>query len=847
VRVSFYLRSMARESRGIGGRMVFFVACLAVGVAAVASLAGLSSGLDATIRAEARQLLAADVAVGAQRPIPAGLERFLAGLPRTRKTDVRTLATIVSAPAAGERGGASLLVQMKVVSGDYPFYGNLRLDPDRPLAELLDGTSAVVAGELLERLGIAGGGTIRIGGQPFRVSGTVVSEPDRIDFGFRLGPRVFLSAQGLERAGLASRGSSIFYRTLLKLPEGSGRREAEELAARIKEQLGGDAISYQVENFADAQPALRNALKRADRFLGLVALLSLLIGGVGIAQTTRSWLEARMDAIAVLRCLGMRPREVVALYLGQTLFLGLVGSLVGAAASTALLAAAPRLLAGIAREVRIDPFQPLALLRGIVLGVTVAALFSFPRILAARRVPPLRVLRRSVEPLPAGKLARAASAGLLGAGTFATAFVQSGSLKLAAGFTLALAALVAVLALAGWLVAQAVGRAPRRFTRVWVRHGLAALARPGADALGTIVALGLGTLVVLAMHLVEAELRRSLEADLPRDAPTAFFVDIQPDQWEGVRALLEREGATNLRSVPMVNARLASVDGKPVSEIAGASPEERDRRRWALTREQNLAYLAELPEDNRIVAGAWWSDPTLAEASVERDFAGILGAKLGSRLVFDVQGVEVGMTVTSLREIEWRSFRPNFFLVVEPGVLENAPQTRVAAAHLPPGREQEIQDAMSRAYPNVLVIKIREMLEKVAGVLEKVGRGVRFLGAFSVVAGAAILAGAVGAGAVRRGREVALLKTLGMTRVGVVLVFAVEYCLVGLVAGLIGAVGGGILAWAVVTHGMELTWETRLLPFALAVVGSMGVSFLSGTLASARALTRRPVEVLRVE
>ncbi len=844
--LSFYLRSMARESRGLLGRTVFFVTCLAVGVAAVASLAGLSAGLYTTIRAEARRLLAADVAVSAQRPIPAELDRFLASLPETRRTDVRTMATIVSAPP-GAKGARSHLARLKVVGGEYPFYGSLSLDPDRPLLDLLDAKSVVVAPELLERIAVDAGGTVRIGGQSFRVAGTILSEPDRIDFGFRLGPRVFLSSAALERTGLASRGSNVFYRTLVKLPDGSHRREAEDLAARIREKLGAEAAAYQVETFADAQPALRNALKRADRFLGLVALLSLLIGGVGVAQTTRSWLETRMDAIAVLRCLGMRPREVLALYLGQTLVLGFVGSLAGAAASTAVLAAAPRILGGVLGDVRIDPFQPGALLRGIVLGIVIAVLFSLPQILRVRRVPPLRVLRRSVEPLPPGRGARIAMAAILVTGIFLTAYAQSGSLRLGAGFTVALAALVGALALAAWLLARGVGRAPRRFTRVWARHGLAALRRPGADTLGTIVALGLGTLVVLAMHLVQGELRRSLEQDLPRDAPTAFFVDIQPDQWDGARALLERAGATGLRSVPMVNARLASVDGRRVSEIAGGVGQERERRRWALMREQNLAYLAELPEDNRLVEGAWWGGSANAEASLERGFAKILGARIGSSLVFDVQGVEIDLLVTSLREVDWRAFRPNFFIVVEPGVLEKAPQTRVAAAQLPPDREQAIQDEMSAAYPNVVVIRIRDVLEKIAGVLRKVGRGVRFLGAFTLTAGVAILAGAVGSGAVRRGREVALLKTLGMTRAGVVLVFGMEYALVGLVAGSIGAAGGGILAWAVVTWGMEMTWKTNALPFAVAIVGTACVAVLAGFLASVRALTRRPVEVLRAE
>jgi putative ABC transport system permease protein len=418
-----------------------------------------------------------------------------------------------------------------------------------------------------------------------------------------------------------------------------------------------------------------------------------------------------------------------------------------------------------------------------------------------------------------------------------------------------------VLAGAALLISWLVRRLPRESLpgRIWMRHGLAALARPGAGTVSAIVALGLGVLVVLGMSLVERRLSSQLATAIPADAPSAFLIDIQPDQWTGVHEiLLKQGGASRVDSVPVIMARISAIDGRAIEQLAAQAKARREQekkdgedregaRRWALTREQRLTYLKELPADNRIVEGKLWNDPTRSEVSVEKEFADDLGLHLGSTMRFDVQGVPLELTVTSLRTVDWQTFGINFFLVVEPGVLEKAPQLRLAAARLPRGSEQKVQDALAASYPNVTLIRVREVLEKIAGVLARIGVGIRFLGGFTVLAGIAILGGAVSAGSARRGREVALLKTLGMTRPGVAGAFAVEYALIGLVAGLIGAAGAVVLAYMVVTRGFELPWELQSLPVAVALAGAVLLAVLAGLAASSRALERRPIEVLRAE
>lgn len=835
----------ARELRGSAGRIVFFAACLAVGVAAVVAVAGLSHALDGTIRAEARRLLAADIAVSSRRPIPAQVAAAAAALDGARTVEVRELPTVVSVPTGPDRpAGASVLCELKAVGPGYPFYGAVEVDPGDRLDALLDDDRVVVAPELLTRLGIGIGDRLRIGGELYTIAGVVTSEPDRLGGSFAFGPRILLSPGALERSGLVGLGSRVSYRLLIGLRTGDAP-EVAAAAAAVRDAIAEPEF-VELETASQAQPTLRSGLARVERFLGLVALLSLLIGGIGVAQAVRAWLAGRLDAIAVLRALGVRPREVFSLYLGQTAMLALLGSAAGAVVGSFTARAVPSMIQNLLPVEVVVGWQPLAVLRGVALGVGVALLFALRPLLDAMRVPPIRVLRRDADPLPVSRAVEGLLGAVLLAGVAATAAIQSGSVLRGLQFAGGLALATLVLAGSAGLVARATGRAPRDLGSVTLRHGLSALARPGAGTLGAIVALGLGVLTVVGMWLIQDRLSAQLETDLPAGAPTVFLVDIQPEQWSGVEAELEAAGATNLDSVQVVMGRLASVNGVPVAELAAATADDRSGdRRWVLTREQRLTSLEVLPDDNVIVDGALWSEPGRDEVSIERDFARDLGVGIGDTLVFDIQGVPVELLVSSIRTVEWESFSINFFLVVEPGVLDRAPRFRIAAARLDPAAELPLQNELAARFPNVTVLRLREVLDKVVGVLEQLGRGVRFLGAFSVLSGIAILAGSVSAGAVRRSRQVALFKTLGMTRAGVVSVFAVEYALVGLIAGVLGVVGATVLAWAVVRFGFEIQWAWRPAALLAAIAITVALSVVAGLSASARALAVRPLAVLR--
>lgn len=858
-----YARMALRESRRSRGRIGLFMACIAVGVAAVVLIAGLSNSVTEGIRAQGRRLLAADVVVEGRRALPVELDDLLTRFGsaqsdpawqahRVQRANVQEFVSVVLAAGSD----ASQLAELKVVQGEYPFYGGLVLEPPRGLPELLTPETVVVAPELLERLGVKRGDALRIGGADFRVAGMVVEEPDKLSITFTLGPRVFMSPEGLARTALLDRGARVEHRAMLKLPPGTSAEDASRLERQIEAELP-NAEFYRVRTFTEAQPALRRSFDRMGRYLGLVGLLSLLVGGVGVAQVARAWLAGRMDDIAIMRCLGATPREVVILFFAQVVSLALVASLMGAAAGSALLGLAPTMLEGLMPADLFRAWQPQAIVRGLLLGIAVAIIFTLPLLLGLRRVPPVRVLRRDAEPVRAGWIAQGIAAAIILGGVWAAATTQAESLKYGSIFIGGLIASVLFLALAAAAVSRIARLLPRDSGGVRLRHGLTHLARPGAATIGAIVALGLGVTFVFATRVVERHLSDQLRSEQPANAPTTFLLDIQPDQWRELEGILHRHGATGVDAKPIVTARFAAIDGVAVGDLRqrrreqlpdGQSGEQPRPRGGRLMREIRITYGDALPEGNRVIEGEFPAGPSIANGvSVQDEYARDIGVEVGSTITLDVQGVPVDLRVTSLRTIDWRTFGLNFFLFAEPGPLDAAPQMRVATARIPAELLSRVQADIVRALPNVTVIHIRDVMDKVLAVLGNLSLAVRSLGLFTILAGVVVLGGTVAATQARRAREVALLKTIGMTRRDVAAVFAIEYGLTGLVAAVVGIAAGLLLARGVLTQLMELPWSPSVMEMFMAVAITVALAVAAGLVASARALSAKPIEVLRSE
>ncbi|MSR62829.1 MAG: FtsX-like permease family protein [Planctomycetes bacterium] len=835
MRFALLFRAAQRESRGARGRLAFFTACLALGSFAVVGVSGLARSVRAAIAAQSKELLGGDVWIRAREPLADELVAALDAEPDSERCEVRLVQTMARATASGQ----SRLVELKAVGAGFPYHGALVLEPPGTLDARLDDGAVAVASELAAGLGLCVGDELALGVARFRVAALVLDEPGRLDPTFTSGPRVFSTLAGFHSMQLEGVGSRITYGALLALPPSAG--PAAEWADTLSERVPmGEA---RIDSHEEAQPQVQRAARQVERYLGLVALLSLILGGVGVAEIVRAWIGTRVASIGVLRVLGFTPREVLWMYAGHVLALATVGSALGSLLGSFLPLCVPRFLPELLPRGLTLGWQPLSILRGIGLGTLVAVAFSLPALAAVWRVPPVRVLRHEAEPLPAKRALTLAALGALIGSVFVAAWVQSEELGLAAGFTGLVAALLGVLALGARGLTRLARWLPRERLPASLAHGIAALARPGAGVLGAVVALGLGTLVVVTLLLVETRLSARLTSALPPGGASLFFLDLQPDQRAEFERVLAAEGAQDVRIVPLASGRLTRING--LSAEAQALVHGEGRGRWALTREQRLTWQQELGPDNHLVAGELWSDPQHLELSLEQDYAEDIGALLGSPLTLEFSGLPIEFVVTSLRQVEWESFGINFFIVAEPGALDAAPHSLLAAANVAPEREQRVQDALVAACPNVTVIRVRSILEKVSYVLSRSALAVELLGAFTVAVGLVLLAGVASLGALRRVREVALWKVLGVTRGGVARLFALEFALLGGVAGLLGALGASALAWAFFEHVLEFDSDVPWWTAPLAGLVAATLAALCGLAACAHALHTRPIESLR--
>jgi len=846
VSAALLLRMMLRQSRGGRGRLLFFGACIAVGVAALVGVGALVDSIEAGLHARSRELLGGDMEVESRRPLPDVSAHLPAHRRELGRVDVTALPTMVQ-NAAGE----SRLAEVKAIDvkrGRYPLAGGLSLRPARPIEELLDARSVIVTPELERDLGLRLGGELRIGGQPFTVRGVIAQQPERLQFSFVFGPELLLTAAGLERAGLLGQGSRVRYRSLLAFADGTSPQTLAQIKRELLAALPGGGMFVEIETHDEAQPALRDTLDRVRRYLGLVALLSLLLGCVGVAQIASTWIAQSAQQTAVLRCLGFRPRDVLAFHLGHVLLIAVLGSTAGSLVGLALPVLAARARPELMPEPDLSAIAGGALAQGVGLGAFVALLFCVPPLTAIWKVSPALVLRSEAAPLPVPRSVRFGAAALSAAGVFLAAWSQARDALHALAFAGGVVALAGLLWLGATALQRMVGLLPRARLPALLWQGAAALVRPGAGTTSSIVALGLGTLVVLAISLVEGIVDAEVRSALPTDAPSVFLADVQPDQWAGIEQLGKRHRARNIQNAPVVMARLSRIDGRPVSELVrerARTGGDAQRASWVFTREQRVTWQARLPEHNTIVAGALWHKPGVAEISIEQDYARDLGVGLGSTIVFDVQGVQMPFAVTSVRTVEWRSFSPNFFLVAEPGYLDDAPQFHIGAMRVDADAEQTLQNELSARYPNVTVIRVRSIIERVSAILDQVALGVRLLGGFAVLTGLVILIGTVAATQLRRAREAALLKTLGVTRARVAAMFAWEYALRGAVAGALGSLGAYALAHGFTSQVLELSRAPSLALCAAAVLSAVLLSMFGGLLASLRALLVPPLLVLR--
>jgi putative ABC transport system permease protein len=831
------LRHGVRELRGAGRHFAYLAACVSLGVAALVAVGSLGRSVERTVAASGKAMMGGDVELRSSQPLSPTSEAAIAELAGggARIARVRELAAMAQ-PAAG-RGDRTLLVELKAVGAAYPLYGRLETVPPAPLADLIGGGRALVQEAVLSRLGLAVGDTLRIGEADFRVTGAIASEPDRAVGFFSLGPRILIAESDLPATGLVRLGSRVRYRTLVTVGGGDVEAARDALATRL------DDAGLRVASYRQAQPGLRRFWDQLTIYLGLTGLVALLVGGIGVSVSVRALLRRRIATIAMLKCLGAPWPRIFVAYLAQTAALGLAGSVAGALLGAALA----RFLAPALERLLPFPLDwtiaPAAVAHGIAMGVGVTLLCALPPLAEIRRVPPSLLLRHDVEPRPLGWRG-VVTALPVAAGLSALALWQAGSWKVGGLFIGGFAGGLVILYLAARAALAGARRLPRVPCIAW-RHAVAALHRPGGHSATVLVTLGLAVMLVVAVALLEGAIRAALSGPSAARAPAFFFIDIQPDQAQDfARLVAERTGsAPNL--VPVVRARLAAVNGEPLSRDTGRRDEA-----WYLTREYVLTWAAARPERDVITSGSWWTPEEAAREpliSVEDEIAKSLGVGVGGRLTWDIQGVPITARVTSLRKVDWRTFGANFFVVFSPGALDGAPATFIATAQAAPAEADRLQSAVVAAFPNISAIPVREVLERAARLVDQIALAVRLVAAVSILAGLIVLAGALSITRHERLYQAVIWKALGATRGLIARTFAVEYALLGAAAGLAGTALAAALAWGVQRWVLEVPWLWQPAALAAGVAGATLLALAVGYLGSYRLLGQKPLAVLRGE
>jgi putative ABC transport system permease protein len=829
-------RLARRELRGGLKALRIVLACLALGVAAIAAVGTLRAATEAGLRADGARLLGGDIEVRtSQRPMPQAAKDWAAarGAVLSQAVEMRAMAIAPS----GER----TLVELKGVDSAYPLYGTLVLAPAEATLARRDGRFGVALdASIVERLGLRLGEVIRLGEASFTFVAVVATEPDRVASPTVLGPRALVLDAAIPETGLVQPGSLVSWDLRLRLPSGVDARPF----ARDWQAAHGDG-GWRVRFAGEAEPGVNRFLDRAAAFLVLAGLTALLVGGIGVATGVRAWLEARARTIATLRCLGAQAGTILATYLIQVMLLALVGIAIGLVAGFGLTWLAAQALAG---ALPVPPrlgIYPRELGLAALYGLLTALAFALWPLGRAQRIPGAALFRDSIVATPGWP-----SRGILianGAAVLALAALVIGTAeqpRFAMGFV-AGAALTLVLFRLGASLLMRAARAFRHVRRPALRLGLANLHRPGAPTPTMLVALGIGLTTLAAIATIEGNLRRQLADQLPNAAPSFFFIDIQNDQARDFDALARAQaGVDDVRRSPSLRARVVAVDGTPAERMVVA-----EESRWALRGDRGLTYAATPPEGTRLVAGQWWpadydGPPLLSfDANIARGW----GIGLGAVITVNVLGRDIDLKIASLREIQWRGLGINYVMVASPGLLEAAPHTHIATVRSAPASEVAVLRALTDAFPNVSGIRVRDALEAVAGLLSRVGVALQATSSVTLLAGMLVLAGAVAAGQRARVRDAVVLKTVGATRAQIRSAWLVEFGILGLVAGLLAAAAGSAASWAVVRFVMRGEWVFLPGTLAAVVIGCVLLTLALGYVGTALALRVRPAPLLRNE
>ena len=826
-------RIARRELRGGVSGFRVFLACLALGVAAIAAVGSVGSAIRAGLEREGAVILGGDAELTFTYRRAAEDERAWMEDVASRVSEIvefRSMATV---------GDERALTQVKAVDDAYPLTGEMRLDPDIPLAEALRGFGAVVEPALAARLGLEVGDAFSLGTQEFTLAALIEREPDAAAGGFAFGPKTITLRDSLAESGLLVPGTLFDSAYRLDLPEGA---DLAALAADAEARFEGSGARFR--DARQGAPGVTEFVTRLESFLILVGLAGLAVGGVGVSAAVRAYLGRKTATIATLRTLGAERRTVFAAYLMQIGVLTVIGVALGV-----ILGALIPLLAAPVIEARLpipvaSGIHPAPLAEAALYGVLTAFLFALIPLARTEEVRPAALFRDamgSVSALPRRRYLIAAGVTLAALVGLAALFSEVPELAFyTAG---AVAGALLVLAGAAWLVrriARASSGARALHGRTALRLAVGSVGGPRAEAGAVVLSLGLGLTVLAAVGQIDRNLRDSIAQELPEVAPSYFFVDIQTDQLDGFYDRVETDpGVSRVEGAPMLRGVITRIDGRPAAEVAG--------EHWTLQGDRGVTYAAEPPEGTEITEGEWWpagyDGPPLVSFADEE--ARELGLGIGSEITVNILGRDIVAEVSSFREVTFETAGIGFIMLMNPGALAAAPHTHIATVYAEEEAEAAILRDLAAAYPNITAIRVKDAIDRVSEVLDGLAAAIRYGASITLLTGFVVLIGAAAAGEGARVYEAAVLKTLGASRATILRSFALRSGLMGAAAGLVALAAGCLGAWAVVTFVMESSYAVAWGNAIGVVLGGIAATLAAGMLFAWRPLAARPAQVLR--
>jgi putative ABC transport system permease protein len=840
---SLALRYALRELRGGLRGFYVFIACIALGVMAIAGVGSVAASLGEGLAREGRTLLGGDVAFSLiQREAKPDEIAFL----RSRG-QVSVAATLRAMARAGD--GRLALVELKAADGGYPMLGELTLDPKMPVADLLaerDGAFGAAADStLLARLDLKVGDRVSVGSATFQIRSVVGAEPDKLAGGLGFGPRFLVSEAGLRATELLQPGSLVRWIYRVKLPDNaSDDRAAAKLANDARSAL--PEAGWEIRSRGNASPQLERTISRFTQFLTLVGLAALLVGGVGVANAVKSHIDRRRDVIAAFKALGATGRDVFTIYLTQVVVLAVIGSVIGLAAGAAL----PFVIVGVFGKLLplpvVPALHPDELLLSFVYGLLTALAFGLWPLGRVHDVPVAALFREAVtsewhRPRWRYLALMAVVIALLVAVVIGLAYDK----RVATVFVASAVVVFALLrGIAAGLMALA-GRLPR--TRItMLRLAIANIYRPGALTPSVVMSLGLGLAVLVTITQIDGNLRRQFLAALPDRAPSFYFIDIPSTEADRFGAFLKQTAPqSTVEDVPMLRGRIVAARGVKAEDLKASTDAE-----WVLQSDRGLTYTGEIPKGSKVVEGKWWGThydgPPLI--SIEKKIADGLGLRIGDEIVVNVLGRDIPATIGNMRTVDWQSLGINFVLVFSPNAFRGAPHTHVATlteTHPDSAGDARIIKSVAGAFPMVTSVRVREALETIGTVVTNLVLAIRGASAVTLISAILVLGGALAAGHRHRVYDAVILKTLGATRARLLGAYALEYLMIGFATAIFGVIAGSVAAWLIVTRLMTLSFIWQAGSAAGVVAAALIVTVGLGLAGTLLALNQKPATVLR--